>query len=235
MMRVADGQLNVDLVACEQKQNPAECEAQARADIAAALGLPQFCEGVPENEMRGCVTSIAYEKANADFCGSLEGDDRDHCENIAYQAAALKNLDVKYCERIHSDQDASFCTSIVVQRVKQAGTCKDHGIEESVCDSRTREDEIVRSRNVGACNELVEDDRETCLDRLSNVDDDNDGLSLLVELEVGTSDTDTDSDDDGLTDFEEYDEFGTNPADADTDDDGFDDGTEVRNGFDPFN
>lgn len=43
-----------------------------------------------------------------------------------------------------------------------------------------------------------------------------------------------DSDGDGLTDFEESNQYGTNPNNSDTDGDGFSDGDEVKNGYDPL-
>ncbi|MFZ0610876.1 MAG: MopE-related protein [Desulfobacterales bacterium] len=43
----------------------------------------------------------------------------------------------------------------------------------------------------------------------------------------------SDSDHDGLTDFEEVNQYGTDPDKADTDGDGFSDGEEIAGGFDP--
>lgn len=66
-----------------------------------------------------------------------------------------------------------------------------------------------------------------------NNDTDGDGLFNDQEIELGTNPSQSDTDFDGLTDFEEINNYKTNPIKQDTDADGYNDGNEVKNGYDP--
>ena len=61
-----------------------------------------------------------------------------------------------------------------------------------------------------------------------NGDSDKDGLSNKLEKELGTNRKLADSDGDGLTDYQEYNQYKTNPIVADSDGDGLGDGDELN-------
>jgi len=71
-------------------------------------------------------------------------------------------------------------------------------------------------------------------DVVAEDDADGDGLSDDEEADLGTDPDDSDTDDDGLTDYEEVEEYGTDPLDVDTDGDGASDAYEVDTGTDPL-
>jgi hypothetical protein len=59
-------------------------------------------------------------------------------------------------------------------------------------------------------------------------DEDNDGLSNLIEAALGTAPNISDTDGDGLLDGEEINQYNSDPTEADTDGDGLADGEEIR-------
>lgn len=80
---------------------------------------------------------------------------------------------------------------------------------------------------------LVYDSVQTGVPDLES-DLDGDGLSNKEELLLGTQVGRADTEFDGLTDYEEINEYGTNPLMADTDGDGVVDGWESANGYNPL-
>ncbi len=69
----------------------------------------------------------------------------------------------------------------------------------------------------------------------SELDPDEDGLTMLEEAGLETDSLNPDSDEDGLIDGEEVDIYGTKPMEWDTDQDTINDGDEVKVGLDPLN
>jgi outer membrane protein OmpA-like peptidoglycan-associated protein len=68
------------------------------------------------------------------------------------------------------------------------------------------------------------------------IDTDGDGLTDNIEMEIGTDINKADTDEDGLSDFEEYDQYKTDPLNPDSDGDGLNDGDEVNSyNTDPLN
>ena len=59
-------------------------------------------------------------------------------------------------------------------------------------------------------------------------------LSNVIEIGIGTSILETDTDTDGLSDYEEKQNYGTNPTLEDTDGDGVSDAKEIELGTNPL-
>lgn len=69
----------------------------------------------------------------------------------------------------------------------------------------------------------------------SELDPDEDGLTMLREVRLETDPLNPDTDEDGLSDGEEANVHGTNPLEWDTDKDTIGDGDEIKVGLDPLN
>ena len=189
--------------ACADEEDPAACEAAARADAARATGEASVCRGLEDAELANCVSLIANDSGNPSLCGMLSVDAETACVNGATLVAAKRAKDYGECGGITDMVLKHGCQNQLLGEVIANGECEKYGIDASTCDFPGLLNDVVANGDVSGCLQFSGEQRETCNDVFSSVDQDGDGLSLLTESQLGTSDTSADTDGDGYTDSQE--------------------------------
>lgn len=202
-LKQANTIIDAAVQACADEENPAACQAAARADAARTTGEASVCRGLEDAELANCVSLIANDSGNPSLCSMLSGDAETVCIDGATLVGAKKANDYSLCAEITDMVLKTGCQNQLIGEVIANGECGTYGIDASTCDFPGLLDDIVAGGDVSGCFTFSGEQRETCEDVFSSVDQDGDGLSLLEESELGTSDVSADTDGDGYTDREE--------------------------------
>lgn len=199
----ANVQIEAEVARCALDSDQTACESRAKSRIARESGLVSVCDGVKDTALRSCVSLIANDAKDAELCKSLNDNDRAQCESLVYTTIALENSQIKTCESIPVEELKQACVKNITQRIVLAGTCVESGIDPELCDMQKRiEDSATGDPEL--CKTLVDAGAiSSCLDYITSIDKDGDGLSAFDEFSHGTSDTEIDTDADGFSDFEE--------------------------------
>lgn len=174
----------------------------------------------PEKCAAAVRPELAQNSGKVSYCEGLSGDQYDNCVGLA----ALTAKSATACEQIVNVEKRTACVNAVAALLTpQADLFSDEV------------DAAIAARNPALCAAIADErDRNICYEIVGDADLDLDGFDVGEEAALGTSDTDTDSDDDGLSDFDEVNQWGTDPANPDSDGDSFSDGTEVEGGYNPL-
>ncbi len=202
--------IDAAVLACADEEDPAACEAAARADAARATGEASVCDGLEDAEYRNCVTLIAQDEKDPDVCSVLSGDEETACADSATLFAAQESSDYGTCSTIVSEELRVACQNQLLDVVIAEGECAKYGISDEVCNYPAKLAAIIAAGDPLGCLEVSSDKRDECNDMFTSLDQDRDGLSLLDESKLGTSDTNADTDGDGYTDRQEV-ESGHDP------------------------
>jgi hypothetical protein len=221
---------------CADKQNPESCKNSIVKGEARKHGNEDLCNVLEGGAFDSCVSLVAYDTVRIAACGSLSGNAKQTCRDQVHVLMAQADVDLEICEKVEEDSLKGDCTDAVTAKIVRNGTCRDYGVDQSLCEDN---DIMLRARrevNAELCEQILDGDQEGCYegvyDAMGN-DQDHDGLSWSEEKELGTDPSRIDSDNDGLYDGEEVREYGTDPLNQDTDGDGYSDGEEVDAGFSP--
>ncbi|MFH1766505.1 MAG: hypothetical protein ABH826_00210 [Patescibacteria group bacterium] len=200
----ADTMIDRATVDCSKADDPELCQSRAFAEVARETGLAAMCEQVNEDAKRSCVTSIAFDQANPNVCRILTADDKQKCEDLAWLSAAQRNVNLENCEKISDESTQTSCETNVIQMIQTLGKCDSYNIDESLCESYSAIYDAATG-DPAVCRALDDSAAvNACLDLITTVDQDFDGLSAFDEFLLGTSDTNIDSDGDGFDDATEY-------------------------------
>lgn len=195
--------INSAATACAEEDDVAACEARVRADAARTTGETSVCKGLDDAELQNCVSLIANDAADPSLCAMLSGDAEVVCSDGATLVAARETRSYGRCADIVDVALRTGCEKQLLGAVIANGECETYGIDSATCDFPARLNTVVANGIVSGCEQFADEQRSTCLDVFSSVDQDGDGLTLLEESELGTSDTNADTDGDGYTDREE--------------------------------
>lgn len=205
--RAAVDQANIILdgasQSCASAEDPAACEAAARADAARTTGQTSVCEGLVDEKYVTCVALIAFDQEDPKLCGVLTGEDQIACEDGAFLVRAKTKEDYAMCDEIKNEDFRLGCKAQLVGVVIANGQCEQYGIDAETCGFPALLNEVVTSGDPAGCAKFSSEQQASCVDIFSSTDADQDGLSLLEESKYGTSDQKADTDGDGYTDAQE--------------------------------
>lgn len=212
------------LLACQETQDPVRCAEQMTFREAETLGRVALCEALEGPSHVTCVTLVAQATLDREDCRTLDGVDRNICEDDVTTRLAERDLDPRLCAGVQQEDGRARCTERVTAAVVASGACAEHGVDPFLCEEQSLYLRALETADPTLCDRLEDADRQR-------------GCREDARRSAGDPEDDVnpnqDSDGDGLLDSEETAIYGTNPQAADTDGDGYSDGQEVQNGFDP--
>lgn len=221
---VDESRANIErsFVECNMAQDEDICRRQVVMDEAVSTGVVSLCDALTDDDLVTCVNRVAAEHLNKEMCRSLSGDDRNVCEDDVTARLAKQGKDIRLCDGVQDESARDTCKEVVESYIVAEGSCREHGVDPSLCESTQIVREAVDSMDLSKCDIFVSGDeydgcRMAVLEVIEEVEDDNPSI---------------DTDGDGLTDEAEA-EYGTDINNPDTDGDGYLDGEEVQNGFNP--
>lgn len=256
LVETTKAELDAQLSVCEASPDSDLCRSELTRRAALRSGAANVCDSLTGEALTACVRDVAGSRGDEDLCKILTEGDLATCTDWV---RFLKAKNAQSYEGCASIQDATLLATC--QQQLQAVALNDHscqelGIAESICTARAIEEEAILTSDPSLCDRLPPEDQENCFEIVKGSDQDEDGVSLQIELGLGTdpakADTDgdglldgdevlrgtdplsADPDGDGLPDGEEVLIWGTDPFSKDTDGDGFSDGEEVKNEYNPL-
>ncbi|HBR80554.1 MAG: putative calcium-binding acidic-repeat protein [Candidatus Uhrbacteria bacterium GW2011_GWE2_45_35] len=225
-------ELDTALQTCDNEK----CRVNKVEDIAQKFGAAELCQKLDDNSLTSCAWKVAKEKADPQSCEIISDQEKQvDCQDSVYRLLATQDLDLSWCEKIQNEIVRARCVNSLSENIARTKGCSGTGVDQSVCDRLNNLEAAMASADPDQCMTLSEPgDQDNCLEGMSLIDADRDGLSATLEAELGTSDNDWDFDADGLSDLVEYRTYGTDPTNPDSDGDGYSDGTEVNGGYNPL-
>lgn len=204
LQETADTMVDRAVVDCEDSADPELCRSRAYFEVANETGLVDMCNQVLAEAKESCVTNIAFDELNVKICNNLSNDEKQRCSDLVWLALAKNRLDLAACGNIVDTDMQTSCLRVVTQTIQASGHCASYGLENGVCDSYNRLLEAATGdpADCRALNDSVA--VSDCLDLITSLDRDQDGLSAYDEFLLGSSDESVDSDGDGYDDATEY-------------------------------
>ena len=199
---------------CATAEDPEGCRRAAVNNQAVSVSSAELCSALEGTDLENCVRLIAQDSLDVADCRALQGESKQRCEDDVTIAVAKANVDLRGCNGMNDAARAEECRSLVTGLVVAEGTCRQNGIDTTLCEDKDLFNRAIETADLALCESFEAQARMNCRDEVNDVlesDTDRDGLSLGEERQ-----------------------YGTNPDVRDTDGDGFLDGEEVRGGYNPL-
>jgi hypothetical protein len=202
---------------------------------------PKACNRIASKKLKeACLEMKSLANLDTKFCDIIDNDElyeRQECFDRLAAFKAEKSGDINSCTSIKTLEYNSLCMD---KSARQGASCEEITDlrQKELCISRR---EFAKAKSNLDCEKIkTENYRKVCLAAIANIDnknykfdDDNDNLNNSLELWISTDPFKSDTDGDGLSDFDEYQNFKTDPTASDTDADGISDSAEIANKTDP--
>jgi len=228
-------QVEQAVASCSSAVNPEACRRNKVEQAAMSLGMAEICQMLEGSEFDACVWRLAHETGEGDFCEGIQDETQKQlCADTLVLQMATDGSGRADCGRISDERTRNLCQDYHRESmISQEGCLAAQGQE--YCDALSLKETALSEGDASLCAEIsVPELAAGCIDGMSVVDMDEDGLVFREEEMAGTDPTVADTDFDGLSDGEEINVYGSDPLNPDTDGDGFSDGEEVASGYSPI-
>lgn len=198
---------------CLEAQDQEKCISRVAFRLASDHGDGDYCiEIVDEGEQDDCFAIASLVALDADGCREVVNDTlRTECEDAILAQTIQVGDGLEACAGFSSEQDRLNCEDSWIFASILSGECPNDDISQDVCDYGVTIMAAIVNENPDLCEDIQDKDFfNTCIELVTTVDRDQDGLTEDQENFHGTDDRNPDTDGDGFTDKEEID-GGYNP------------------------
>ncbi len=198
---------------CLDAQDQEKCIARVAFRLASDYGDGDYCiEIVDEGERDDCFAIAALVALEVEGCREIvHGALRTECEDAVLSQTIQVGDGLEACAGFSSEQDRLNCEDSWIFASILSGECPNDDISQQVCDDGASIMAAIVNENPDLCDAIRDEDFfNACIELVTTVDRDQDGLTEDEEEFYGTDDRNPDTDGDGFTDKEEID-GGYNP------------------------
>jgi hypothetical protein len=198
---------------CLDAQDQEKCISRVAFRLASDHGDADYCAEITDDSERDDCFAVA----------SLVSLDREGCHEIVNDALRAECGDAILAQTIQVSDGIEACAGFSVEKGRVncenswvfasvlSGECPNEQITQEVCDYGTIITSAIVNENPDLCDDIQDEDFfNTCIEVVTTVDRDQDGLTEDEEEFHGTDDRNPDTDGDGYTDKDEID-GGYNP------------------------
>lgn len=198
---------------CLSAQDQEKCISRIAFRLASDHGDSDYCIDIADAVERDeCYTVAAVVSLNADGCTDVESAElRANCEDAILAQTIDVNDGIEACEGFSQEVDRVSCKSVYEFTGMLAEDCLSRGISQQLCDDGAIMLQAIANENPDYCDQILNEEQVmTCIELVTVIDRDQDGLTEEEELLYGTDDRNPDTDGDGFGDRQEI-ESGYDP------------------------
>ena len=193
---------------CLNAQDTEKCISAVAFRLASDHGDSDYCVDISDTVERDeCFLTASIVSLDADGCAEV--DDialRTQCEDAILAQTIDDGYGIEACAGFSDEDDRSNCESSYILDAMLMDDCIDRGVDQGICDYGQIIVTAVANQNPDLCDDISDEEYYgTCLEMITVVDRDQDGLTEDQENRYGTDDRNPDTDGDGFTDKQEID------------------------------